>query len=273
MAERKAIEDARSDAANPAGAPGQTQAANELPAVASPAKLETAAELVVGEMPAEPVVAAVTEIDSSAAVASEEETPPAAALEIVAPAPASCPRLALRPRHKRHALLAASVAIAAAFGAVIGAATTGDFSSPAAVNAAGVEENKATQQAVARLAKEITSLKTSLEAANKSANSQIAKMSERLNRENAEITGSITPPQTVPASAPPIPTPRPAPADAQTQPPAHVSMILADWWIRDSRDGYVYVQGHGDVYQVVPRRCQASVQSNRSSVRTAAGWW
>jgi hypothetical protein len=25
---------------------------------------------------------------------------------------------------------------------------------------------------------------------------------------------------------------------------------VADWWIRDSRDGDVYVQGHGAVYQV-----------------------
>ena len=107
------------------------------------------------------------------------------------------------------------------------------------------------QQSVARLSKEITSLKASLEAANKSAHSQIAKISERLNRGSAEITGSITPPQTVPASAAPIPMPRPASAGADTQPPARVS-IVADWSIRDARDGYVYVQGHGDIYEVVP---------------------
>ena len=27
---------------------------------------------------------------------------------------------------------------------------------------------------------------------------------------------------------------------------------LPDWSIRDVRDGYVYVQGHGDIYEVVP---------------------
>jgi hypothetical protein len=27
---------------------------------------------------------------------------------------------------------------------------------------------------------------------------------------------------------------------------------VADWSIRGARDGYVYVQGHGDIYEVVP---------------------
>jgi hypothetical protein len=40
-----------------------------------------------------------------------------------------------------------------------------------------------------------------------------------------------------------LPAPRP--------PPARLS-IVPDWSIRETRDGYVYVQGHGDVYQVVP---------------------
>ena len=28
--------------------------------------------------------------------------------------------------------------------------------------------------------------------------------------------------------------------------------ILTNWSIRETRDGYVYVQGNGDIYQVVP---------------------
>ena len=47
------------------------------------------------------------------------------------------------------------------------------------------------QQSVARLTKEITSLKASLDAANRSASNQIAKISERLNRETANVTGSV----------------------------------------------------------------------------------
>ena len=256
MAERKAIEDTSSDAvANPAdGAAEEGQAGIELPAVESASSSsapEIATQPIVGERPAEPITAACNEADLSVAAASGHETAPAPAPEIIALTPTSRPRLVLRRRHRRHALLAASVAIAAALGAVIGAATTGGFSNPAAVNAPGVEENKAMQQSVARLTKEITSLKASLEAANKSAHSQIAKISERLNRGSAEITGSITPPQTVPASAAPIPMPRPASAGSETQPPARVS-IVADWSIRQARDGYIYVQGYGDIYEVVP---------------------
>ena len=58
-------------------------------------------------------------------------------------------------------------------------------------------------------------------------------------------------------SSPPLPpaaslAPRKnAPRVAPLQPPARVS-ILADWSIRDARDGYVTVQGHGDAYRVVP---------------------
>jgi hypothetical protein len=254
MAEDKPIEDTSSDAvANPAdGAADARQA--ELPVVKSVSILvgKMAAEPIVEERRGEPIATAFHKAESSAAVASGHETPSTPVPEIVAPALTSRPRLVLRPRHRRHALLAASVLIAAAFGAVVGAAATGAFSKPAAVNVAGVEENKAIQQSVAHLSKELTSLKANLEAANKSAHSQIAKISERLNRGSAEITGSITPPQTVPTSAAPIPTPRPASASGtDTQPLAKVT-IVADWSIRDVRGGYVYVQGHGDIYEVVP---------------------
>jgi hypothetical protein len=57
-----------------------------------------------------------------------------------------------------------------------------------------------------------------------------------------------SPPQPPAASLPPR---KNAPRVAPPQPPARVS-ILADWSIRDARDGYVTVQGHGDVYRVVP---------------------
>ena len=152
-------------------------------------------------------------------------------------------RFVLRPRHKRHALLAASIAIAAAFGAVVGAATTGGFSGPKAADVS-MEENKATQQSVTHLAKEIANIKMSLDAASKSANSQIAKISERLGRDGVDATGSVAPPQAA------SPAPRPSAIAAELQPPR--LPIVTDWSIREARGGYIYVQGHGDVYQVVP---------------------
>jgi hypothetical protein len=243
MAKRKAIEISGDDTtATPGNATDKLQAGTELPAVESPPISPATPEI-----HAEPV-ATVPTASTAATVSEPAEEAPAATTP-----PIHFPRFHLRPRHKRHALLAASVAIAAAFGAVVGAAATGGFSRTPAVDIAAMEENKATQQSVAHLTKEITNLKTSLEAANRAAHSQIAKLSDRLSRETADITSSITPPQTVPpapqASAP-MSAPRP-PQAAEAPPPARLS-IVPDWSIRETRDGYVYVQGHGDVYQVVP---------------------
>ncbi len=246
MAKRKEIETSGSDtAATPGDAADKTQAGMELPAVESPsispAKAEIAADPATAEEPAAPTAPA----DTVSAPADEAPTASSALIHF--------PRFHFRPRHKRYALLAASVAIAAAFGAVVGAAATGGFSKAPAVDIAAMEENKATQQSVAHLTKEITNLKASLEAANKAAHSQIAKLSDRLSHETADITGSITPPRTVPPApqaTAPLPAPRP-PQVAAAEPPPRFS-IVPDWSIRETRDGYVYVQGHGDVYQVVP---------------------
>ena len=241
MAERKPIEDTSSDAvtkqADSAAEEGQVEI--ELPAVES----------------------------TSISPAIETAEPIAPAPEIVTPPRTSRPPLVFRPRYKRRALLAASAAIAAAFGAVVGAAATGAFSKPAVVNVTGVEENKAIQQSVARLSKEIANLGASLEVANKSTHNQIAKINERinrtsteinerLNRASAEISGSIKAPQTAPPSAAsahdtPIPTARPTSAAADTQSPTKPS-IVADWSVLGVRGRYVYLKGHGDIYEVVP---------------------
>ncbi len=171
---------------------------------------------------------------------------------IATPAPASAtpPRFTLN----RNALLAASVAIAAAFGAVIGAVASGGFAAPARTDIAGLEERKAMQQSISNLTKEITTLKASVQAANKSAHTQIAKNTERLDQAAvADITGSIMTPQTVAPISAPLPTPRPAPRVAALEtPPIARPPVVQDWTIRDARDGFVYVQGHGDIYQVVP---------------------
>ena len=39
-------------------------------------------------------------------------------------------------------------------------------------------------------------------------------------------------------------------AATEAQPPARTS-IVPDWTIRDTRGGYVYVENHGEIYQVV----------------------
>src|SRR5690348_13998219 len=86
------------------------------------------------------------------------------------------PQLRLRPRHKRYAMLAASIAMAGALGVLTGAAMTGGVSRPAPVNVVGIEDSKAAQRSIARLSLEVAGLKASLDAANKSAHSQFAKI-------------------------------------------------------------------------------------------------
>jgi len=240
MAKRREIE-AAGDEGVPD--PGNARPNVELPFFASPS-ISPAGTEAVAETPAEPSEAVgANEISAVAGRVAEEA--PAATPDIQA---LKRPSFILRPRHKRHALLAASVVLAAALGVIVGAAATGAFSKPAIV-AATAEENKATQQSVARLATEITSLKASLEATSKSANSQIAKIGERLNRESADVTNAITSPQTVSPASQTSASPRlPATGEARSSRPP----IVTNWSIRETRGGYVYVQGNGDVYQVVP---------------------
>jgi hypothetical protein len=237
MEKRKPNEAADGEAAaNPDGTPDQPQRRIDLPAVESP----SISPVELGQATDTVVETTASEATEASASATGPENTSFSLAEFTAP---KRWRFAIRPRHKRQVLLAASVAIAAAIGAITGALTSGGFAKAPAVDVAAVEENKAMQQSVARLTKEISGLKTSLDAANRSASNQIAKISERLNRETANVTGSV-PPQTQTAPPAPLPATRPA-----MQPRLS---IVPDWTIRETRDGLVYVQGHGDIYQVVP---------------------
>jgi hypothetical protein len=242
MEKRKPNEAADGEAvANPDGTPEQPQRRIDLPSVESP----SISPVELGQATDTVVETTASEATKASASATGPENTSFSLVELTAP---KRRRFAIRPRHKRQALLAASVAIAAAIGAITGALTSGGFAKAPPVDVAAVEENKAMQQSVARLTKEITSLKTSLDAANRSASNQIAKISERLNRESANVTGSVSP-QTHTAPPAPLPAARPELAASAMQPRLS---IVPDWTIRETRDGLVYVQGHGDIYQVVP---------------------
>ena len=239
MAMRKDIEITGGEAAaSSSGAPEPAQTKSELPSVESPPispATETPAIAIDTPTPAiEPIAAATPTVEP-----------------ITDAAPVAKPRFVLRPRHKRYALLAASVTFAAALGAVVGALASGGFSAPARPDVAAVEENKAMQPSIARLGKEITTLKTSLDQANKTAHTQIAKISDRLEHATAEVTGSISAPQTTAPVLTPLPSPRPTPRIAAVEPPPPARpSVVAGWTIRDTRNGYVYVESRGEIYQV-----------------------
>jgi hypothetical protein len=175
----------------------------------------------------------------------EPETVPASALVILPPAgksgtQSSRPRFRVGRRFRRRAAFAASVVMATGIGVLAGAFLTRAPSVPRP-DPASLHRQQALQQSVSRLDKELASLKAGLANEAKSAHSQIAKISERL-RNAPEITGSIP----VPPAAVPTPIPRPAMRTAAQ------SQVVRDWRIHDVRGGFVYVQGHGDIYQVVP---------------------
>jgi len=244
MAKRKQIESADGDsAANADNAPQQGQ--TELPSVDSPSLSPAASEVA-----NEPMADASATMEAASAVNETNNNNKEEPTNIAQTSQTGARwlQLRMRPRHRRHIMFAASVAMAATAGVLAGAAITGGFSKPAPVDVAGLEESKAAHQSIARLSKDVSNLKASLETANKSVHSQFAKISERLARDSAEITGTVAAPQTGSPAVAPLPPTRPATiAEAPRRP-----SIITDWTIRETRDGFVYVQGHGDVYQVVP---------------------
>jgi len=213
------IEKSGEAAKTPASAEAKSQANSGLPTVESP-PLSPAGEVI--PMPAPAV---------EPPMAPEPE-------EKIMAKPAAW-RLRMRARHKRQAVLAASVTIAASIGALIGALVMGGIGTPSA-DSASLHERQAMEQSIAQINKQIAALKGDIEAGSKSARSQIAKIndkiSERLNRA-PETTGSIPAP---PAAAVPMPAPRP---DMRTA-------VVRDWRIYNVRDGIVAVEGHGEIYEI-----------------------
>lgn len=184
-------------------------------------------------------------------------------------APAAKRRFRLRPRHKRRAVLIASIALAAVFGAAAGGlavrATVGGERQSAVIH----EENKAMTQSIAHLAKQVAGLKADLSEVKKAAHAQIAKLADQVKRTSAqppEVTGSIPTAarQTLakPARAEstteavPLPRPAPHPAAADVAPAIAASesrpSIVPSWRVRGMHRGYLYVEGHGDVFRVAP---------------------
>jgi hypothetical protein len=225
-------------APKPDGAPEASPAKDELPTVESPSiSPGTETSAIVTDTPAPaigPIMATAPAVEPISVAAS-----------------ATRPRFVLRPRHRRYALVAASVTFAAALGAVVGALASGGFSTPvpAKPDLIAIEQNQAMQQSIALLGKEITTLKAGLEQANKSAHVQLAKISDRLDHTTAEITGSIAAPQTTAPVLTPLPAPRPTPRIAAVEPASRVPVVLG-WTIHDVRNGYVLVENHGEIYQV-----------------------
>ena len=246
---------------------------SELPAIESPPLLPSVEPVTATEAPkaapvSEPEVAVKREeikIDPPA------EVPKASTGATIL---AFLPRIRLRPRHRHYAQLAACVVIALALGGAVGAFAFGGSSR---TDVAALQERKTLQQSVEQLNRQVATLKGDLNKANKlaaektaalekanklaldkttskTAHNQIAKLTDRFeNGANGDATGSIPAPHdpaiAPPPQAAPVPMPRPAPHIAATE---SRPTILQDWTIHDARGGYIFVRGHGEIYQVIP---------------------
>lgn len=150
----------------------------------------------------------------------------------------SRPRVRLHLRRRRNAMLAASVAAAVMGGVVTGMAMGAIIVTPAHDRSA-IAERDTMQKTIAALREDVAILKADVAAAGKTTVSAADRPAERL-AEPADITGSIS----LPSIDAPLPAPRPAVA-ARPQ-------LVRGWWISSVREGLVYVQGAGGIFQVQP---------------------
>ncbi len=188
---------------------------------------------------------------------------------IPAPAPTS-----ERAHRGRFLLLAASLVLAAAFGAmagVLGATGVARLAS----EPAPVQEPTGLQTSVAQLRSDIAALKASVDATGRNAGTQYSKLVERFDRVERmqsvatksdaalpkETTGSITPPAPAAAVAPLPPT---------SQPPA---TTVPGWAVRDVYRGVAMLQSRmGGMVEVEPGDVLPGL-GRIESIRRQDGHW
>lgn len=251
---------AENDQSATPAASGATPSTDAAVSPAGPAAAPDKSEMTAIEAP--PLApAAAPEVEVGAPTAS----PSPAASRFAWPSVSSLSVPTLSRRMRRRAALAATVALAAGIGGVLGAFAVGAHRPVTqAHDTAAVLEREAMQKTIARLGKEVATLRAGLDSAGKSTAAQIAKLhdkneklSEKLAAEtrraaaaaaSSDITGSITP-------AVPLPMAKPSPsapavkaaAVPETKPP-----VIEGWAVRSVRNGVVLVEGRGEIYEVIP---------------------
>ena len=252
-AESKAAKAAGSETSGTDGEAPKTAAAadHRLPVVWSPKlDIEAAAEPAIADEP--------LDFDAAAAMAGDDDAiydePSEAAEEPAAAAP----------RSSRFALLAATIALAAATGSFVGTLTGAGLlrvTTPRATGIISTADTGALQQALQSQLAELSALKASLDGAARGANTQFAKIADRLDRvEHAETDPSAKLAQIVDALG--RLDQRTAAAEDVTgsigtaAPPAPAAAKLADrildgWIVQDVRGGRALVASrNGAIFDV-----------------------
>ncbi len=156
---------------------------------------------------------------------------------------------------QRTASLAATVLIAAGLGAAFASAMNrSPKAEPPQRDAVLIEENAQLQKSVARLTKELASLKTAVETTSKDSAARFAKLADRFEK-STETTGSISkqaavaPPPAAPAPMPAAePTPLPQARPAVSQPERRPLPIIQGWTIYQVRNGVAWVDNGGELF-------------------------
>jgi hypothetical protein len=232
------------------------------PAVAKPAKAIAS--------PDAPKDAPATEKKASADTAATVDAPAAEKANIVAIAESSSPR------SRRFALMAASLSLAAALGALAGSLVAGGLArqSPAIFQTAAAAPEAATaesQRMLVALASDISALRSSLDTGSQNASAQIAKVAERLDRIEKRVASAAAPETTgavanarPAAAAEPLSPPRPPAAE---RPP------IDGWVLRDIYDGRALVESRfGGLYEIGPGAMLPGV-GRVETIRRQDGRW
>jgi hypothetical protein len=191
------------------------------------------------------------EVDAAAGEAADESVAPAA-----------------QGNSRHFTILAASVAFAATFGALVGSVSGSGmarFLYPT-TPASGEEEFGATIQAMKAQFAELSAIKSNLDTATRNANSQFAKIADRLDRLDqhtaaaaaSETTGSIA----TTSNAPPA-----------TEPPKLTDRILADWIVQDVQNGRALVESrYGGIFDVGAGSVLPGIGSVETIKREGGQW-
>ena len=201
------------------------------------------------------------DLDELKASAADDAAPDAIADHAAQAAPAE----SAAPRVSRFTLLAASLALAAALGGMVGALAAYGLAGPAPAPAVvagrtGLAEIQALKENVVQARVELAAMKVSIDAGNRAANAQFTRIGERIDRiertqaepaaklnkaietlerlsradaaAQKDVTGSITPPSPVTGAAPAKPG------------------VVEGWVVREVHRGTALIQGRMGLIEV-----------------------
>jgi hypothetical protein len=166
-------------------------------------------------------------------------------------------KFASRPRMTRYAVLAASIAIAAALGSAVGAlAGAALMRSEPETSIARTVTADALNTALVQLSADVSSLKSALETSSKATSTQLSKISERVERAEkaqADVAQKTARLLETPKSAAQVPAQIPSDVTGSIVEKQPVRPVIVEGWvIRDIFDGRAMVESRYGIFEVSP---------------------